>query len=291
MMIGMQIINGLQQGSIYALVALGYTMVYGIIQLLNFAHGDIIMAGAYVCWIIMVQLGLPVYIAVVLAPLACMVLGILIDKIAYAPLRSSSRLSLLITAIGVSYFLENAVQLIFGADSKVLGRMIDTNTIDIVGFPVSVVALITIALTALGCVALTLLVQKTKLGCAMRAVSEDMQAAQLMGVNVNTIISVTFALGSLLAGVGSVLYCMAYTQAYPTMGVMLGTKAFCAAVLGGIGSIPGAVLGGFVVGFAEVIVSALGLSLWKDAVVFLLLIAILVFKPSGILGTTTKEKV
>ncbi len=291
MMIGMQIINGLQQGSIYALVALGYTMVYGIIQLLNFAHGDIIMAGAYVCWIIMVQLGLPVYIAVVLAPLACMVLGILIDKIAYAPLRSSSRLSLLITAIGVSYFLENAVQLIFGADSKVLGRMIDTNTIDIAGFPVSVVALITIVLTALGCVALTLLVQKTKLGCAMRAVSEDMQAAQLMGVNVNTIISVTFALGSLLAGVDLGGRRIIKKQAYPTMGVMLGTKAFCAAVLGGIGSIPGAVLGGFVVGFAEVIVSALGLSLWKDAVVFLLLIAILVFKPSGILGTTTKEKV
>ena len=140
------------------------------------------MAGAYVCWIIMVQLGLPVYIAVVLAPLACMVLGILIDKIAYALLRSSSRLSLLITAIGVSYFLEHAVQLIFGADSKVLGRMIDTNTIDIAGFPVSVVALITIALTALGCVALTLLVQKTKLGCAMRAVSEDMQAAQLLSL-------------------------------------------------------------------------------------------------------------
>ena len=290
-MIGMQILNGLQVGSIYALVALGYTMVYGIILLLNFAHGDIIMVGAYISWVVMVQLGLHPVVAVLATVVGCACLGVLIDKIAYAPLRQAPRLSILITAIGVSYFLENTFQLVYGADAKVLPNFITVNTVDIAAVPVSCVALITVVVTAISCALLTLLVQKTKLGAAMRAVSEDMSAARLMGINVNTVISFTFASGCVLAGIGSVLYSMAYAQASPTMGIMLGTKAFVAAVLGGIGSIPGAVIGGLLVGFAEVLVSAIGLSVWKDAVVFLLLIVVLVVKPTGILGKPINEKV
>ena len=197
----------------------------------------------------------------------------------------------MITAIGVSYFLENTFQLVYGADAKVLPNFITVTTLDIAGVPISCVALITVVVTAISCALLTLLVQKTKLGAAMRAVSEDMSAARLMGINVNTVISFTFASGCVLAGIGSVLYSMAYAQASPTMGIMLGTKAFVAAVLGGIGSIPGAVIGGLLVGFAEVLVSAIGLSVWKDAVVFLLLIVVLVVKPTGILGKPINEKV
>lgn len=286
-----QLLNGLQLGSVYALVALGYTMVYGIILLLNFAHGDIIMVGAYVSWIIMAQLGLSPVLAVLMSILACTLLGVLIDKVAYAPLRNAPRLSILITAIGVSYFLENGAQLIFGADAKVVPAYTDITTIQVGGLSLSFTAILTILVTAASTIVLTILVQKTKLGKAMRAVSEDMGAARLMGINVNTTISFTFAVGSALAGIGAVLYSMAYSQATPTMGMMLGTKAFVAAVLGGIGSIPGAVIGGLLVGFAEVAVSAVGLSVWKDAVVFLLLIIVLIVKPTGILGRTMNEKV
>ena len=287
----MQVINGLQLGSIYALVALGYTMVYGIIQLLNFAHGDIIMAGAYISWLVMAQLGLNPFLAVIFSVAGCTLLGVLIDKVAYAPLRNAPRLSILITAIGVSYFLENGAQLVFGADAKVVPSYTDVSTVQVGGVSVSFAAIVTVVVTAVATVVLTLLVQKTKLGKAMRAVSEDMGAARLMGINVNHTISFTFAVGSALAGIGAVLYSMAYTQATPTMGMMLGTKAFVSAVLGGIGSIPGAVLGGFLVGFAEVIVTALGLSVWKDAVVFLLLIIMLIVRPTGIFGRTMSEKV
>ncbi|EHF01222.1 hypothetical protein HMPREF1008_01702 [Olsenella sp. oral taxon 809 str. F0356] len=286
-----QVLNGLQLGSIYALVALGYTMVYGIILLLNFAHGDIIMVGAYISWIVMSQLGLSPVLAVLLSVVGCTLLGVLIDKVAYAPLRNAPRLSILITAIGVSYFLENGAQLVFGADAKVVPSFIDSSTIEVASLQLSPTALLTIAVTAVSTAILTFLVQRTKLGKAMRAVSEDMGAARLMGINVNTTISFTFAMGSALAGIGAVLYSMAYSQATPTMGVMLGTKAFVAAVLGGIGSIPGAVIGGLLVGFAEVFVSAIGLSVWKDAVVFLLLIIVLIVKPTGILGHTMSEKV
>ncbi|ERL08292.1 branched-chain amino acid transport system permease protein [Olsenella profusa DSM 13989] len=286
-----QLLNGLQLGSVYALVALGYTMVYGIILLLNFAHGDIIMVGAYISWIALAQLGLHPVLAAVLAVAGCTLLGVLIDKVAYAPLRNAPRLSILITAIGVSYFLENGSQLIFGADAKVVPAFIDASTITLGGMSLSFTAILTIVVTALSTIAVTLLVQKTKLGKAMRAVSEDMGAARLMGINVNNTISFTFAMGSALAGIGSVLYSMAYTQATPTMGIMLGTKAFVAAVLGGIGSLPGAVIGGLLVGMAEVFVSAIGLSVWKDAVVFLLLIVVLIFRPTGILGRTMNEKV
>ena len=287
----MQVLNGLQLGSIYALVALGYTMVYGIILLLNFAHGDIIMVGAYISWLVMAQLGMPPVVAMILSVLGCTLLGVLIDKVAYAPLRNAPRLSILITAIGVSYFLENGAQLVFGADAKVVPAFTDVSTIQLGGASLSFAAVATVVVTAVATVVLTLLVQKTKLGKAMRAVSEDMGAARLMGINVNNTISFTFAVGSALAGIGAILYTMAYTQATPTMGMMLGTKAFVAAVLGGIGSIPGAVVGGLMVGFAEVFVTAIGLSVWKDAVVFLLLIIVLVVRPTGIFGRTMSEKV
>ena len=286
-----QVLNGLQLGSIYALVALGYTMVYGIILLLNFAHGDIIMFGSYVAWIALVQLGLNPAIAVLLAVFGCVVLGVLIDKVAYAPLREAPRLSILITAIGVSYLLENGVQLLLGADAKVVPSIIDLGTVQVFGSTLSGTALLTVAVTIVATVVLTLLVQKTRLGKAMRAVSEDMGAARLMGVNVNSTISFTFAAGSALAGIAAILYSMAYQQVSPTMGVMLGTKAFVAAVLGGIGSIPGAVIGGLIVGFSEVFVAAFGLSVWQDAVVFLLLILVLVVKPTGLLGRPVTEKV
>ena len=286
-----QVLNGLQLGSIYALVALGYTMVYGIILLLNFAHGDIIMVGAYISWLVMSKLGLNPAIAIVLSIVGCMLLGVLIDKVAYAPLRDAPRLSILITAIGVSYFLENGSQLLFGADAKVVPAYTSVSNIQVGDLTLSFSAIVTVVVTAVATVVLTFLVQKTKLGKAMRAVSEDMGAARLMGINVNTTISFTFAVGSALAGIGAVLYCMAYTQASPTMGIMLGTKAFVAAVLGGIGSIPGAVIGGLLVGFAEVFVSAIGLSVWQDAVVFLLLIVVLIVKPTGLLGRPMTEKV
>ena len=286
-----QVLNGLQLGSIYALVALGYTLVYGIILLLNFAHGDIIMFGSYVAWIALVQLGLNPAIAVLLAIFGCVLLGVLIDKVAYAPLREAPRLSILITAIGVSYLLENGVQLLLGADAKVVPSIIDLGTVQVFGSTLSGTALLTVAVTIVATVVLTLLVQKTRLGKAMRAVSEDMGAARLMGVNVNSTISFTFAVGSALAGIAAILYSMAYQQVSPTMGVMLGTKAFVAAVLGGIGSIPGAVIGGLIVGFSEVFVAAFGLSVWQDAVVFLLLILVLVVKPTGLLGRPVTEKV
>ena len=286
-----QLLNGLQLGSIYALVALGYTMVYGIILLLNFAHGDIIMAGAYISWIAMAQLGMHPALAALLSIVGCMALGVAIDKIAYAPLREAPRLSVLITAIGVSYFLESGSQLIFGADAKVVPAFFNFTTVSVGSVTLSLTAILTVAITCISTVVLTFLVQKTRLGKAMRAVSEDMGAARLMGVNVNSTISFTFAVGSALAGIGAILYSMAYHQATPTMGIMLGTKAFVAAVLGGIGSIPGAVVGGLVVGFVEVAVAALGLSVWQDAVVFLLLIVVLVVKPTGLLGHAVTEKV
>ncbi len=286
-----QLLNGLSLGSIYALVALGYTMVYGIILLLNFAHGDIIMVGGYLAWIALSVLGLHPALAVLMSVGGCMLLGVLIDKIAYAPLRDAPRLSILITAIGVSYFLENGGQLVFGAAAKVVPSFGDFGSLTFADVTFKGSSILTIVVTAAATLILTFLVQKTKLGKAMRAVSEDMGAARLMGINVNNTISFTFAVGSALAGIGSVLYCMAYTQVTPTMGIMLGTKAFVAAVLGGIGSIPGAVIGGLIVGFAEVFVSAIGLSVWQDAVVFLLLIIVLVVKPTGLLGRPMTEKV
>ena len=285
-----QLVNGLQSGSIYALVALGYSMVYGIILLLNFAHGDIIMIGAYVVFYAMTSFSLPPLAAVLLAVIVCTLLGALIEKIAYTPLRSAPRLSLLITAIGVSFLLENGAQLVFGAGAKNVPSFIDGG-VQIGGVYLSYVSVVTILVSVASMVVLTFLVQKTKLGKAMRAVSEDMGAAQLMGISLNRTISFTFAVGSALAGIGSVLYICAYGQASPTMGSMLGLKAFVAAVFGGIGSIPGAMIGGFVIGLLEALVTAVGLSTWKDGVVFAVLIVVLLVKPTGILGRKITEKV
>ncbi len=285
-----QLFNGLQTGSVYALVALGYSMVYGIILLLNFAHGDIIMVGAYTAFYAMTAFHLHPILSVVLAVVTSTLLGVVIEKVAYTPLRSAPRLSLLITAIGISFLLENGAQLLFGADTKSMDTLVPGN-VSFGSVTISYTAILTIIVAVIAMVALTLLVQKTKLGKAMRAVSEDMGAAQLMGISLNRTISFTFAVGSALAGIGSVLYLCAYSQASPTMGSMLGLKAFVAAVLGGIGSIPGAMIGGFAIGLLEALVAAVGLSVWKDAVVFAILIVVLLVKPSGIMGHPVTEKV
>ena len=285
-----QLFNGLQTGSVYALVALGYSMVYGIILLLNFAHGDIIMIGAYTAFYAMTAFHLHPIFSVVLAVITSTLLGVVIEKVAYTPLRSAPRLSLLITAIGISFLLENGAQLLFGADTKSMDTLVPGN-VTFGPVTVSYTAILTIIVAVIAMVALTLLVQKTKIGKAMRAVSEDMGAAQLMGISLNKTISFTFAVGSALAGIGSVLYLCAYSQASPTMGSMLGLKAFVAAVLGGIGSIPGAMVGGFAIGLLEALVAAVGLSVWKDAVVFTILIVVLLVKPSGIMGHPVTEKV
>ena len=292
-----QLFNGLQTGSIYALVALGYSMVYGIILLLNFAHGDIIMVGAYAAFYAMTNFHLHPIVSVIIAVITSTLLGVVIEKVAYTPLRKAPRLSLLITAIGISFLLENGAQLLFGSDTKSMDPIVPGN-ISLGSVTISNAALLTIVVTIIAMAALTVVVQKTKLGKAMRAVSEDMDAARLMGINVNSTISFTFAvgsalagIGSALAGIGSVLYLCAYQQASPTMGSMLGLKAFVAAVLGGIGSIPGAMIGGFAIGLLEALVSAVGLSIWKDGVVFAILIVVLLVKPTGILGRPQTEKV
>lgn len=286
-----QLINGLQSGSIYALVALGYSMVYGIIMLLNLAHGDIIMVGAYIVWLMMDRFALNPIIALLAAIVGCTALGVVIEKAAYKPLRSSPRISLLITAIGISYFLENAAQLIFGANARVIPPFINAEPITVGAVSIPAEAAVTLAAAGIAMVLLNVLVKKTKMGKAMRAVSEDAGAAQLMGININNTISFTFAVGSALAGIGSVLYCCAYPKATPTMGSMLGLKAFVAAVLGGIGSIPGAMAGGFAIGIAEALVSSAGLSEWKDGVVFAILIIVLLVKPTGLMGRPMTEKV
>jgi len=285
-----QLINGLQTGSVYALVALGYSMVYGIIKLLNFAHGDIIMIGAYMVYYAIATFALPPVVAIVLAVAVSTLLGVTVEKVAYTPLRSAPRLSLLITAIGISFLLENGAQLLFGADQKSMSPMIN-GSFAIGGVNISNAAIVTILVSLVIMIVLNIVVNKTKAGKAMRAVSEDMGAAQLMGISLNKTISMTFAIGSALAGVASVLYLCAYPQASPTMGSMLGIKAFVAAVLGGIGSIPGAMIGGFTIGILEALVAAVGLSMWKDAAVFLVLIIVLLLKPTGFLGKKIQEKV
>ena len=293
-----QLINGLQLGSIYALVALGYSMVYGIVKLLNFAHGDIIMVGGYIALFALTALYLPPAMAAVVTVLGCALLAMVIEKLAYTPLRSAPRLSLLITAIGVSILLQNLAQLAFGADGTLFpaGELLPPGTFSIGAFSIGHVALVTIVASLVSMAILTILVQKTKLGKAMRAVSEDMGAAQLMGVNVNHIITFTFAIGAALAGVGALLYSVSFPLLMPTIGLMLGIKAFVAAVLGGIGSIPGAMIGGYVIGVLEAMVVfggqyITGLERWRDGVVFLVLILVLMFKPTGIMGRPMMEKV
>ena len=286
------IINGLRIGSIYALIALGYNMVYGIIRLINFAHGDIIMVGAYTSWVVLTMLGMPFWISAVAAVLICVIVGVTIEKLAYKPLRGAPRISLLITALGVSIFLQNLFLVIpaFGSAPKAITTKFDIPPISIGTLSIDFLTIITVLISIITMVVLVLLVQKTKMGKAMRAVSEDMGAAKLMGINVNSTVTFTFALGSGLAGIASIFYSLYTRQITPMMGSMPGLKAFIAAVLGGIGSIPGAMIGGFILGLAESIARGVN-SDWADAVVFVILILVLLFKPAGLLGKNVSEKV
>lgn len=286
----MQFINGLNIGSIYALIALGYTMVYGIAKLINFAHGDVIMVGAYISFISM-KFGLPWWLAVIISIVACAVLGVVMEKVAYKPLRNASRISLLITAIGISYLLQNLFQLIFGANPQPYHAFITLPALNLGGISIQANYYITFGVSVLLMILLTLFVNKTTMGKAMRAVSEDEGAAKLMGINVDTTISLTFAIGCALAAIAGILYANCYPMINPTLGSLPGIKAFIAAVLGGIGSIPGAVLGAFILGMVEAMTKAYISSQLTDTIVFAILILMLVFKPAGILGKNVKEKV
>lgn len=289
-----QLINGLQIGSIYALVSLGYTMVYGIVKLINFAHGDIIMVGAYISFIfasMMISLGLPVWLSVIPAIIFCSLLGMLIEKIAYRPMRNSARISSLITAIGVSLLLQNSFMLVFSPNPKAFETVFSTTPLQIGELNINISTIITILISVILMILLQLFITKTKSGKAMIAVSEDFSAAQLVGINVDNTISMTFAIGSALAAVASLLYVSSYPQITPTMGSMLGLKAFVAAVLGGIGIIPGAMIGGFIIGIVEALTKAYISTQLADAVVFGILIIVLLFKPEGLFGTNKKEKV
>ena len=288
-----QIINGLHIGSIYALVALGYSMVYGIVKLINFAHGDIIMVGAYAAYVLLVLCGLPVWVAVIGSIVFCALAGVLIERIAYRRLlvKEAPRISLLITAIGVSIFLQNLFQLIFTSSGKSFPSIFNYEPIVMGERQVSIVSLITIVTTVVLMVLLQLLVKKTRLGKAMRAVSEDRSAAELMGIKVNATISLTFAIGSALAAIAGVLLCSTYHTLMPTTGSMPGIKAFTAAVFGGIGSIPGALLGGLLLGIIEILGKAYVSMELGDALVFAVLIIVLLVKPTGLLGKPMREKV
>ena len=286
----MQFINGLNIGSIYALIALGYTMVYGIAKLINFAHGDVIMVGAYISFISM-KFGLPWWLAVIISIVACAVLGVAMEKVAYKPLRNASRISLLITAIGISYLLQNAFQLIFGANPQPYHAFITLPSLNLGGISIQANYYITFSVSVVLMILLTLFVNKTTMGKAMRAVSEDEGAAKLMGINVDTTISLTFAIGCALAAIAGILYANCYPMINPTLGSLPGIKAFIAAVLGGIGSIPGAVIGAFILGMVEAMTKAYISSQLTDTIVFAILILMLVFKPAGILGKNVKEKV
>ncbi len=285
------LISGLSLGSIYALIALGYTMVYGIAKMLNFAHGDIIMVGAFASIVFVNSLGLPMLAGVALSVVVCMAVGVLVERIAYKPLRNSPPLSVLITAIGVSYFLQSLAQLIFGTNQKSFPKFITLEPIQLGELTIKGESIVTMAVTFVIMVCLTLFINKTKMGKAMRAVSEDRQAAELMGISVNRTITITFAIGSALASVAGSFYGLTYSFIGPYTGSMPGIKAFVAAVFGGIGSIPGAMLGGILLGVIENLAKAYISTELSDAIVFGVLILVLLVKPTGLLGEKTNEKV
>ena len=285
------LISGLSLGSIYALIALGYTMVYGIAKMLNFAHGDIIMVGAYAVITAAFTMGLPPVSAILISIALCALLGIVIEFLAYRPLRQAQPLAVLITAIGVSYLLQNLALLIYGSEQKAFPTIVALPTVHIGGVYIDGITLATLVVTAVIMVALSLFINKTRMGKAMRAVSEDKEAAELMGISVNRTITVTFAIGSALAGVAAIFYGAAYTYIRPTTGAMPGIKAFTAAVFGGIGSIPGAMLGGILLGVIEQLSKTYISTLWADAIVFGVLVVVLVVKPTGLLGKKISEKV
>ena len=286
------LISGISLGSVYAIIALGYTMVYGIAKMLNFAHGDVIMVGGYMAFCASSYLGWPAIPSILLAVVVCTLLGIVIERLAYKPLRSASSLAVLITAIGVSYFLQNAALLIWHSNPKIFPDMASfLPTIQLGNATLTGSAMVTILACIIIMIGLTLFTNKTKMGKAMRAVSEDKGAAQLMGINVNGTISLTFAIGSGLAAIAGVLLCSSYPTLLPTTGSMPGIKAFTAAVFGGIGSIPGALLGGVLLGIIEIFGKAYISTQLSDAIVFAVLIIVLIVKPTGLLGKKINEKV
>ncbi|MFC5448195.1 branched-chain amino acid ABC transporter permease [Paenibacillus aestuarii] len=286
-----QIINGISLGSIYALIALGYTMVYGIIRLINFAHGDVFMVGAFIGFYAIKYAGLGFFPALIIAMVICALLGVVIERIAYKRLRNASRIAALITAIGVSLLIEYGTIYLRGAQPEAFPQVLPSESFHFLGATISSTSLFILCVSVVLMIILQFIVRRTKIGKAMRAVSHDAEAARLMGINVDRTISATFAIGSALAGAAGVIFGIYYTKIEPLMGVIPGLKAFVAAVLGGIGIIPGAAIGGFVLGLVETLVSALGYSNWRDAAAFIILILILIFKPSGILGKNTREKV
>ena len=286
------LINGISLGSVYAIIALGYTMVYGIAKMLNFAHGDVIMVGGYIAFCSISYLGWPPILAVLASVVVCTILGIVIEGLAYKPLRNATSLAVLITAIGVSYFLQNAALLIWTSNTKVFTNVFaNLPAIQLGGTQIAPVTIITVLANIVIMIALTLFTSRTKMGKAMRAVSEDKGAATLMGINVNRTISMTFAIGSGLAAIAGVLLCSAYPTLMPTTGAMPGIKAFTAAVFGGIGSIPGAMLGGVLLGVIEIFGKAYVSTQLSDAIVFAVLIIVLLVKPTGLLGRKVREKV
>ncbi|WP_462410156.1 branched-chain amino acid ABC transporter permease [Neobacillus sp. Marseille-QA0830] len=287
-----QLVNGISLGSIYALIALGYTMVYGIVKLINFAHGDVFMVGAFIGFYSITILHLGIFPALLISMVACAIFGVLIERIAYKPLRNATRIAALITAIGVSLFIEYGTIYIRGAQPEAYPNdAVPLKSVDLFGVKISGQSILILAVSIILMVILQFVVHKTKIGKAMRAVSHDMDAARLMGINVNNTISATFAIGSALAGAAGVIFGMYYTKIEPLMGIIPGLKAFVAAVLGGIGIIPGAMAGGLLLGVIEALVSAVGGSLWRDAVAFIVLILILIFRPAGLFGKNVREKV
>ena len=287
-----QLVNGLAVGSIYALIALGYTMVYGTIKLINFAHGDVYMMGAFIGYFAVMVLKMNVFLALLVAMVACAILGVVIERVAYKPLRKSTRVAALITAIGVSYLLENVMSYFFGAESRPFPSDFGTETFNLFGdISVNGKQILIFGITVLLMALLQFIVRYTKMGKAMRAVAVDEQAAQLMGIDVDGVISFTFALGSALAGIAGVLVGVYYNTISTTMGITVGLKAFVAAVLGGIGSIPGAMVGGYLIGLLETMVSFFGYSPYRDGVVYFLLFIILIVLPAGLFGKNVREKV